>query len=337
MGRLAAEPLRGRRKRERAGSVARRAVGRALGGVALARRPDVFLAAGLLNETNASLLAAFRGLGLTAEWLPPEASRFRLAAGDVVLSRLDVRPTLDGVEPGLWELKRARLAGVTVLNGDDALLTSHDKLATALAFAAAGVRHPRTANVDETSTSPPLPLPVVLKPRFGSWGTDVCRCETEGEYAARIEQLRDRPWFRSHGVLVQELVEPRGYDLRLVVAAGRVIGAVERHARPGEWRTNVALGGRRRPALPDPRAVATAGGAAAAVGGDLVGVDLLPTGDGGYVVLEVNGAVDFTRHYSLDGGDVFTLAASSLAAAAGLAPRQARVGASPPESALGLA
>jgi RimK family alpha-L-glutamate ligase len=337
MGRIAAEPLRGGRKRERAGSAARHAVGRALGSVALARRPEVYLAAGLLNETNASLLAAFRAFGLTAEWLPPEASRFRLAAGDVVLSRLDVRPTLDGVEPGLWELKRARLDGVTVLNGEDALLTSHDKLATALAFAAAGVRHPRTANVDESSTSPPLPLPVVLKPRFGSWGTDVFRCKTEGEYAARLELLRDRPWFRSHGVLVQELVEPRGYDLRLIVAAGQVIGAVERHARPGEWRTNVALGARRRPALPELRAMTTARDAAEAVGGDLVGVDLLPTGDGDYVVLEVNGAVDFTRHYSLDGGDVFALAASTLAAAAGLTPQQATVETGPPETALGLA
>ena len=50
------------------------------------------------------------------------------------------------------------------------------------------------------------------------------------------------------------------------------------------------------------RAIALA--AAAAVGGDLVGVDLLPAGLGSWVVLEVNGAVDFNGTYSLD-DDVF--------------------------------
>jgi glutathione synthase/RimK-type ligase-like ATP-grasp enzyme len=44
--------------------------------------------------------------------------------------------------------------------------------------------------------------------------------------------------------------------------------------------------------------------AAAAVNGDLVGVDLLPA-DGGWRVVEINGAVDFTDEYALDGRDVF--------------------------------
>ena len=41
--------------------------------------------------------------------------------------------------------------------------------------------------------------------------------------------------------------------------------------------------------------------AAAAIEGDLVGVDLLPTPDGKHVVIELNGAVEFTEEYSLDG------------------------------------
>ncbi len=51
--------------------------------------------------------------------------------------------------------------------------------------------------------------------------------------------------------------------------------------------------------------------AAGALGMDLVGVDLLPL-DGGYTVLELNGAVDLDGRYSLPGGDV------NLDAAAGL-------------------
>ena len=44
--------------------------------------------------------------------------------------------------------------------------------------------------------------------------------------------------------------------------------------------------------------------AASAIGADLVGVDLVPT-ENGFVVSELNGAVDFRTQYALDGGDVF--------------------------------
>ena len=48
-------------------------------------------------------------------------------------------------------------------------------------------------------------------------------------------------------------------------------------------------------------------------GGDLVGVDLLPLPNGDYVVLEVNGAVEFTSDYSLAGRDVFEEVAKAVA------------------------
>jgi len=47
------------------------------------------------------------------------------------------------------------------------------------------------------------------------------------------------------------------------------------------------------------------------LGVDLVGVDLLPTGAGEYVVVELNGAVDFTSEYNLD-EDVFAAAVTAL-------------------------
>jgi glutathione synthase/RimK-type ligase-like ATP-grasp enzyme len=55
--------------------------------------------------------------------------------------------------------------------------------------------------------------------------------------------------------------------------------------------------------------------AAAAAETDLVGIDLMPTSDGGWVVIEMNGAVEFTDAYSLD-RNVFAAAAEALAGAA---------------------
>jgi gamma-F420-2:alpha-L-glutamate ligase len=111
--------------------------------------------------------------------------------------------------------------------------------------------------------------------------------------------------------VLQELVPSNGRDIRLLVANGRVVGGVQRVAPEGEWRTNVSLGGVRIPVSPTPQMRRLAIAAAAAVGGDFVGVDLLPVADG-YVVIETNGAVEFDHHYDLDGGDVYTELVNAL-------------------------
>jgi glutathione synthase/RimK-type ligase-like ATP-grasp enzyme len=72
----------------------------------------------------------------------------------------------------------------------------------------------------------------------------------------------------------------------------------------------VALGASRIPTEAPPPARAIALAAAAACGSDLVGVDLLPTPEGGWTVLELNGAVDFTPAYSEE--DVFAAVVTAL-------------------------
>jgi RimK family alpha-L-glutamate ligase len=267
---------------------------------------------GWFQPTNAALATAWRALGIEATLLEPERARAWLGPGDVAVGRLDVLETLDGVEPGIEVLDELAGRGVRVLNGVTALLDAHDKLRSTACLVRAGLPHPATVHVSGSNPVVPLEPPLVVKPRHGSWGVDVFRCESRDALAHTLRAVRDRPWFEQHGALVQQLVPPLGYDLRLLVAGGEVVGATERVAAPGEWRTNVSLGGTRRPTRPSASARALGVRAAKAVGADLVGIDLLPTSDG-YVVLELNGAVEFDHAYDLDDTDVYAAAAAGLA------------------------
>jgi RimK family alpha-L-glutamate ligase len=261
------------------------------------------------NETNRLLADAQWGRGRASLLTPVEADLL-LRPGDAALARLDVLESLDGVEPGLLELECLVARGIRVVNGARSLLIAHDKLLTAQALLAAGLPHPATEGISRDSTRISIEPPLVLKPRYGSWGEDVVLCPTKRAVEAALAVFGERRWFGA-GAVAQELVPPRGYDLRLVVAAGRVVGATRRVAAHGEWRTNVALGASRTAAVPPGSAVRLALAAARATGLDLCGVDLLPLASGEWMVIEINGAVEFTSDYRLL-GDPFALAAESL-------------------------
>jgi RimK family alpha-L-glutamate ligase len=263
------------------------------------------------SETNDALAGAAASLGLPASVLSPRDALRTLEPGDIALGRLDVRDELDGVERGTEELQQLAAVGAVLLNPPSALVAAHDKLLTARILRQAGVPHPRTWWIAEGAPSPAPELPVVLKPRFGSWGRDVVLCPTAADLDRALARCADRPWFKEHGALAQELIPPLGWDLRVVVSGGAVVGGARRVAAPGEWRTNVALGGHIEPAAPPLLAQKLALEAAAAVRGDLVGIDLLPLGDG-FVVSEVNGAVDFRPAYALAPGCVFRSAVHEL-------------------------
>jgi [lysine-biosynthesis-protein LysW]--L-2-aminoadipate ligase len=253
------------------------------------------------NETNRILLDALPARGVDVALVSGVDCVELLEPGDLALVRLDVLQTLDGVEPGLAAVARLQDRGVQVLNRAAPMLAAHDKLRTASVLTAAGLPHPRTRHVVESGHLPDTPC--VLKPRFGSWGRDVFRCANRDEAEQVLAAVSDRHWFRRHGALVQELLPASGYDLRLIVAGGEIVGATKRFAAPGEWRTNVSLGGSKGPVDPPAEARALACAAAAAIGADLIGVDLFPLA-GGYTILELNGAVEFDRHYSIPGRDI---------------------------------
>jgi RimK family alpha-L-glutamate ligase len=261
-----------------------------------------------LTETNHAL--ATRGWpGARSGLLTPRQALLRLGAGDVALNRLDVSTDLDGVEEGIWSITQLEAQGVRVLNRPPALLACHDKLLAGRILGAHGVPHPRTRRLETPASADGLRYPVVAKPRFGSWGRAVELCCDREALAWYVAEMQSRSWWSIGGV-VQELVRPLGIDLRVVVAAGEVVGAATRTAAPGEWRTNVAIGGTPSRAVPPKDACELAVEATRALGIDFAGVDLLPSDDG-WIVLEVNGAVDVRPLYSLE-GDVYLAVLSSL-------------------------
>jgi [lysine-biosynthesis-protein LysW]--L-2-aminoadipate ligase len=250
------------------------------------------------NLTNVTLVAEWRALGLPCALVDPLEAL--LSPYEVAVGRLDVRGTLDGIEPGLLQLFRFERTGRQVLNRAAALLSAHDKLRTAIALDQAGLPHPATTYLRPHERGPLPEPPVVLKPRFGSWGRDVRLCRTQAEIDEALLEVSSRPWFRRHGILVQAALPTPGFDLRLLVAGGKMVGAVERHPDPGEWRTNVSVGATKSPASAPPEARALAIAAAGAVGTDLAGVDLMPLPGRRYAVIELNGAADFDPTYSPD-------------------------------------
>jgi len=266
-----------------------------------------------VTETNLAL-ARLGWRGASSYLLSPRDALLKLGPGDVALNRLDVSPDLDGVEDGIWIVNQLEAQRVRVLNRPAALLAAHDKLITARLLKAAGVPHPPTQRLHSTPSADGLRFPLVVKPRFGSWGRDVELCGDRKALQGYITRMVKRSWWRVGGV-VQELVPPRASDLRVIVSAGEIVGAAARTAAPGEWRTNVALGGRSVSAVPPPEARELAIAATRVLGIDLAGVDLLPDGDG-WVVLEVNGAVDVREHYTL-ASNVFAAALESLERAQG--------------------
>jgi RimK family alpha-L-glutamate ligase len=261
-----------------------------------------------LTETNVALAA--RGWrGARSQLLPPRKALLELGAGDIALNRLDVSRELDNVEDGIWSVTQLEALGVRVFNRPPALLSCHDKLLTARLLRHAAVPHPRTRRLEGADSAEGFRYPVVAKPRFGSWGRDVELCTDASALERYVSSMCRRSWWKIGGI-VQELVRPLGIDLRVIVAGGTVVGAASRTAAPGEWRTNVAVGGTPNRAVPPPDACELALAATNALGIDFAGVDLLPAGDS-WVVLEVNGAVDVRPMYSLD-VDVYTAALRSL-------------------------
>ena len=261
------------------------------------------------TPTSSALAAASACRGVESDVVSSADVEARTRLGDTLLGRIDVLPTLDGVQGCVWDLRRLEGSRACIYNPASALLAAHDKLMTALRLGRLGVPHPRTAHVDCDTATPELTLPVIVRPRFGSGGRDETLCDTRAELEDCLRQLQHRRWYRRQGALVQEVAHHSGPRQRLIVCRGEVVGAVELVRLPGErWVADIA---RRPPAAVSDSACGLAVRAVDGIGGDLVGVDLT-TGDHGDLVLDLDAAVEFTTDYSLSQNNIFDRVAELL-------------------------
>ncbi|MBN2335149.1 hypothetical protein JXL21_06275, partial [Candidatus Bathyarchaeota archaeon] len=128
---------------------------------------------------------------------------------------------------------------------------------------------------------------VVLKPICMARGMGVMKLS---RIRGREDLLQFLVWYtRSHaeGVFyLQEFIPNQGYDIRLFVIDGEVVGR-EKRSNPEDFRYNVAVGGSAEP-FDDPVYDDLAVRVADAAGLKITGLDILPRDDGEPFVLEAN-------------------------------------------------
>ena len=219
--------------------------------------------------------------GLTSE-------QISILDADAVLARIIPGGSLEQLIYRVDALHWLENRGVRVVNSPRAIERSVDKFYTTTLLHHAGLLVPETVvceRVEDAMAAVRSMGDVVIKPIFGSLGHGMVRV-SDPDVALRVVRALDQ--IRSV-FYVQRAIDHSGHDLRVFVVGGRVLGAIERRAPAGEWRTNVAIGGSATAVDISPEIEQVALRAAAAVGADYAGIDVLPARDGSLYVLEVNG------------------------------------------------
>ena len=238
-----------------------------------------------------------RKAGCTAELVDGRALFFEITDGDrsnqfgdIVLQRCI------SYYRSLFLTRIMENFGAYVINNSRVAEVCGNKLITSMVLAKAGVPTPKTFvalssdSVDEAAAS--LGYPVVMKPFVGSWGRMVSIARDQQMVDTIVELKESIPNPIEHMYYLQEFVDRPPRDIRAIVAGEEIIATVYRHAPANEWRTNVARGASTTSFKPDSELSETVLKAARAVGGGILGVDVMESRNG-YVVHEVNNTVEF--------------------------------------------
>jgi ribosomal protein S6--L-glutamate ligase len=242
-----------------------------------------------------------------------EAAGIDLTAVDGVLVRMMPPGTLEQVVFRMDALHRLSALGVPVLNPPRAIEAAVDKYLAFALLESEGVPIPPTwageSAADALDAFENLGGDVVVKPLFGAEGRGLVRV-SDRELARRTFTTLER---LGAVLYVQRAVRHPGHDVRAFVLGDRVLGGFRRHAPAGDWRTNIAVGGRAEACELDGEARSLALHAARAVGATLAGVDLIHDLDRDrLIVLEVNAVPGWRALAAVTGIDVAAEILASL-------------------------
>lgn len=204
---------------------------------------------------------------------------------DAVIPRIGSAITFYGTAV----LRQFELCGSYPLNESVAITRARDKLRSLQLLARQGIDMPVTGFAHSPDDTRDLidmvgGAPLVVKLVEGTQGIGVVLAETRQAAESVIDAFRG---LNAH-ILVQEFIkEAKGCDIRCLVIGNEVVAAIEREAKEGDFRSNLHRGGRARCVEITAREREIAVKAAATLGLDVAGVDILRA-QRGPLVMEVN-------------------------------------------------
>lgn len=204
---------------------------------------------------------------------------------DAVIPRIGASRTFFGTAV----VRQFEMMGTYSLNESVAISRSRDKLRSLQLLARKGIGLPVTAFAHDTNATGHLlktvgGAPVVIKLLEGTQGVGVVLAETEKAAESVIEAFRGL----EANIMVQEFIkEAGGADLRCFVVGEKVVAAMMRKGKEGEFRSNLHRGGTAQVIRITPEERSAAIRAAKVMGLNVAGVDLLRSNHGP-VIMEVN-------------------------------------------------
>ncbi len=210
--------------------------------------------------------------------------------GDVVLERCV------SYFRGLHFTSALEFLGVPVVNSFAVASSCGNKMFMSLLLKKGGVPTPKTYFSFTASAAKEnlerVGYPLVIKPVIGSWGRGVVPLRDADTTDAVLEmrEINDGPHDRIF--YLQEIIQRPPRDIRAVTVGDQVVSAMYRRSEGG-FTTNIALGAEPEMCPVTPELEDLAIRASEAVGGGILGVDMMEDGDRGLVVHEVNNTVEF--------------------------------------------